>query len=95
MSVPVNFPPFKPSQIWSSRHAFGDFGSRDPNHTLIKKTFTGFSDANRKNARPFLKRNLVARHKFPVGYTGWILIGYPVDKNFNTNAKFFAFFPKF
>ena len=73
----------------------GGFGSRDLHHTLSEIASQSFSESDRLNARLFVKLNQAAIHILSIGCTGRIIIGYPVNENFNTNTKFFAILPGF
>ena len=64
------------------------FGYCELQHTLIKNDSPSFSNSDRTNSRLFVKHDHVARHKFTIGCSEDILIGYPVYKNFKTNTIF-------
>ena len=68
----------------------GGFGSCDLQHTLIKNT-SPISPTLTRQTSDFSNHNHSARHKCTMGFPGRGLIGQPVNKEFNTNMKFFLF----
>ena len=66
----------------------GGFRSRDLQHTLRKSRFQVSPTPTGRTQGCFFDCDEAARHKFKIGFPGRIIIGYPVNENFNTNMIF-------
>ena len=88
-------PRFKSSTKLLILTCTGGFRSCDPQHTIRKKVFPIFSYSDRTNARMFVNRDQAARHKYTIGRPGCVLIGYTINKSFNTSMKYFSVLPEF